>query len=279
ATSNGFSVVTNGENYLIDSALNPYFNQPYFYVYNTGVSHSSMYHRNYNADLLLSNDSFIVSVNSRYMSGLGANILYIKFYKSKISTSLQQPIMVDSGTILHSKYPSNVEPYLNVALLNSNAITVKWWCNKKNIVDKKYTAAGYPNIIDIYGCYLQHSSIKPDTVILCARNYFKSQYSVDVCRSIIFTKDSLTSIDENIKESIKVYPNPATDFVEVEAGNLKNVSVQLYNLLGQELQFQEQLPQANGVIRLYFKQQTKGIYTLKITTDEGSVTQKILIAE
>lgn len=124
---------------------------------------------------------------------------------------------------------------------------------------------------------MQHSTIKPDTVILCSRNYFKSQYSVDVCRSIIFIKDSLTGIDENIKESIKIYPNPATDFVEVEAGNLKNVSVQLYSLLGQEVQFQEQLPLANGVIRLYFKQQTKGIYTLKINTDKGSVVQKVLV--
>lgn len=136
ATSNGFSVITNGENYLIDSTLTPYFNQPYFYGYSTGVSRSYLYHRNYNTDLLLSNDSFIVSVNSRYMSGLGANILNIKFYKEKISTSLQQPIMVDSGTILHSKYPSIEEPYLNIKLLNSNAITVSWWCNKKTLLIK-----------------------------------------------------------------------------------------------------------------------------------------------
>lgn len=77
-----------------------------------------------------------------------------------------------------------------------------------------------------------------------------------------FTKD----------DSVVVYPNPATDFIQVKADtNIK--LVELFDIQGRVL---ETLTQNDNAVKLDISNKTNGIYFLRITTEKGKSIQKIV---
>ncbi|SDR84117.1 Por secretion system C-terminal sorting domain-containing protein [Formosa sp. Hel1_31_208] len=81
------------------------------------------------------------------------------------------------------------------------------------------------------------------------------------------------STQEFTSDRFKVYPNPtSTGFVNITSGNNDNITVVVYNILGKQV-INETL--ANN--RLNVSELNTGIYILKISQNNASVTKKLVI--
>lgn len=81
------------------------------------------------------------------------------------------------------------------------------------------------------------------------------------------------SVAKNEIEGLKVYPNPAKDYITIESKNTKLTSVELYNVLGAKVLSSKSLTND----RLNVSGISKGIYMLKVNAEDASSTRKIVI--
>ena len=81
------------------------------------------------------------------------------------------------------------------------------------------------------------------------------------------------SVAKNNIEGLKVYPNPAKDYITIESKNAKLTSVELYNVLGAKVISSKSLTND----RLNVSGISKGIYMLKVNAEGASSTRKIVI--
>ncbi|WP_157207411.1 T9SS type A sorting domain-containing protein [Mariniflexile maritimum] len=86
-------------------------------------------------------------------------------------------------------------------------------------------------------------------------------------------KPAPLSVSKNNIEGLKIYPNPAKDYISIESKNTKISSVEMYNVLGAKVISEKAL--VNN--RLNVSHLSKGIYMLKVNAENGSATKKILI--
>src|SRR5690554_1065964 len=87
----------------------------------------------------------------------------------------------------------------------------------------------------------------------------------------IHSTSTLSSNDVAIENNIRIYPNPAKDFIHIS--NIEDQKIQaihLFNMLGKEV-----LRTTSKKIDI--SNYTSGIYLVKITTEKGSITKKIVI--
>jgi len=78
------------------------------------------------------------------------------------------------------------------------------------------------------------------------------------------------------KAGIKIYPNPTSGYFTVEIENGRSsVKIKIYNLQGQLVLYEELANHVNTIINL--SEQSSGLYFIQITTNEISVTKKILL--
>lgn len=78
-----------------------------------------------------------------------------------------------------------------------------------------------------------------------------------------------------IVKSVKLYPNPATDFIslKLEASNTKQIKLTLHNIIGNILEIESEIVD-NSEIRLRVKDLPSGYYLLSIK-DESSGSQGV----
>jgi hypothetical protein len=274
ATSNGFAAFTDFENYLIDSNLKPFFNQIYFYEYSVGVSRSYGLYKNYQTLLSLETDSFIVSLGARtegpWQGPQGAALL---FSKTKITNEIYKPILVDSVSEYVSDLVGASDTFLFVSVKNIFPLYINWSCNKKNILFYSKRDAWY---YDKNRCLLQYSAIRPDTVTLCARNYFRSQYSIDVCQPFIFKKYNTSVPNSKVLELIKIYPNPAKDVLNIEVPINSVFVFKMVDLLGRIIL--EQTIYTNTSINT--EHLNSGLYNTVLTDASGNkIFNKVFIEQ
>lgn len=81
------------------------------------------------------------------------------------------------------------------------------------------------------------------------------------------------NVSKNEIEGLKIYPNPAKDYITIESKNVKLTSVELYNVLGSKILSQKAL--TNN--RLNISGVSKGIYMLKVNAEGASTTKKLVI--
>lgn len=88
------------------------------------------------------------------------------------------------------------------------------------------------------------------------------------------TAQAPLSVAKNELESkIKLYPNPAKDYIAIESNSVKISSVEIFDLLGKRVKSQSQLSDS----RIQISDLSKGLYILKINAEEGSVSKKVVI--
>ena len=88
-------------------------------------------------------------------------------------------------------------------------------------------------------------------------------YSTD-CRAALSNQDFI------LDNAITLSTNPTSDLVEIELSNSITLNqIKVYNLYGQELL-------TSNSRTIYFSDWTSGIYLLKISTDKGTVTKRII---
>ena len=80
------------------------------------------------------------------------------------------------------------------------------------------------------------------------------------------------SVDDALASKFSVYPNPATDFLTIDAGNVEISSVSVFNLLGAKVLEQKELVDN----KINTASLTSGVYLLKIESGNSSVTKKFL---
>lgn len=79
-------------------------------------------------------------------------------------------------------------------------------------------------------------------------------------------------------EEVMVYPNPVKNSLQVTvAGNSKIQSINLYDVLGNELIKKEELTIQNVATQVDVSSLQNGIYFISVRTDEGLVSKKIII--
>jgi len=87
----------------------------------------------------------------------------------------------------------------------------------------------------------------------------------------VFNLSGILSSNTFVLESLKIYPNPTTDFLNIELGNgliLNKVSI--YNTNGQLIkQTTKKTINLNGL--------DKGIYHVQVLTNKGYATQKVIV--
>ena len=108
--------------------------------------------------------------------------------------------------------------------------------------------------------------------------YTSSPYTISVgtwqpTKTILCLNGSLTGETENseIGNDVLIYPNPFTDIVTITSQ--EKGEVEIYNVLGQEI-FSKQLTTNNCQLNL--SSQPSGIYFVRIVTQEGIVSRKIV---
>ena len=109
---------------------------------------------------------------------------------------------------------------------------------------------------------------------------FKSDFGTgpntnpSVSYSFIAHLANALSIEEDQLIKVRLYPNPANDFIKIESEkNIKNISI--YNITGQIIRT---LQVVNlNYIEVDVNNYAKGLYFLKVSTGNGTTTKKIII--
>lgn len=86
---------------------------------------------------------------------------------------------------------------------------------------------------------------------------------------IIYSNDCALGTSDSEQQQAVIYPNPVQNILTIESKDSIE-SIQIYSMLG------ELLASEKGVSHIDFSAYTKGIYFLKIDTENGAVFQKVL---
>ncbi len=81
------------------------------------------------------------------------------------------------------------------------------------------------------------------------------------------------STDDFLASNVKVYPNPARDFITVESNTVQLSSVSVFDVLGKNVLTQNKL--TNN--RIDVSSLVSGIYFVKINSEDATTTRKIII--
>lgn len=90
------------------------------------------------------------------------------------------------------------------------------------------------------------------------------------CGSDVYCKDvsvGSTSINEAVIANIKIYPNPATDIINIE-GLPNGTSISLYNMLGQEVAKETN---STNIAQISVRGMASGLYLVQMKDAEGNV--------
>ncbi len=84
-----------------------------------------------------------------------------------------------------------------------------------------------------------------------------------------YNNSQLTASENQLKSSVKIYPNPVKDIFTIETSE-KIIAVELYNTLGQKVQTLKS-EKSNNIERL-----ATGVYFLKVKTDKNEYIEKLV---
>lgn len=94
----------------------------------------------------------------------------------------------------------------------------------------------------------------------------------------LYIQDAITGIENQLNTYVRIYPNPAGDWLTLEADDLSgNVSIELVNLQGQKiysLNTESEQGKLNQTINL--SAFASGFYLVKLETQKGTVIKKII---
>jgi hypothetical protein len=112
----------------------------------------------------------------------------------------------------------------------------------------------------------------PVTYTVTAQDASTKQWTVTITKQTT----GINNISSN--ESIKIYPNPSKDFINIDLSNsdAKVSSMKISNVQGQIISEQNV---SNQIERISVTNFADGIYILQLNSDKGILTQKIIIGK
>jgi hypothetical protein len=106
--------------------------------------------------------------------------------------------------------------------------------------------------------------------MMFAGTYGRSSYKIDLSGNILSLNDN------SIISEVIIYPNPASEYVQVTIPELiANVSVIIHDALGRKV-MQQEITNTNSV-RMDLNGISRGIYYVSISEGKNSVTKKLII--
>ena len=80
--------------------------------------------------------------------------------------------------------------------------------------------------------------------------------------------------DENLAANVSIFPNPTNAFFTIKTENLQIKNLKIFSVLGQQV-YENNVIQANTNIDI--SHLSKAIYVLKIETERGTLTKKLVL--
>ena len=93
-------------------------------------------------------------------------------------------------------------------------------------------------------------------------------------KTLLLQHTGIFSIDENEMNKFNLFPNPALEQVNLVFEEIEKRTIRLFDILGNEV-FKAESDQLSH--QLDVTQYSKGIYLIKVQTDKGSSSQKIVV--
>ncbi|WP_299115299.1 T9SS type A sorting domain-containing protein [uncultured Winogradskyella sp.] len=110
-----------------------------------------------------------------------------------------------------------------------------------------------------------------DDVSQQAEIYF--DYNFPIITNIAQTNFQVLSIDEvSLKDTIKVYPNPTTDYISITSRNLMD-SIKVYDIQGR-LTYQQNLNSTTALVNIM--DYRSGIYFIEVQSPSGIITERLI---
>lgn len=112
--------------------------------------------------------------------------------------------------------------------------------------------------------------------------YFPQTFTnISLTAGAVTTQDvqlvSTTGIKENSNTSVSIYPNPTKDKFQVLGLKSKVEKVEIYNIIG-EIIFNLTIQQSNN-LTIDLSNQPNGVYLLKMTDEQGSISYSKIVKE
>lgn len=82
-----------------------------------------------------------------------------------------------------------------------------------------------------------------------------------------------TSVKKIATIPFNIYPNPASDFINVECGEIMH-EITLYNTAGQQMR---QITPCDSEVQISVSGLPRGLYLLEVQTDSGSTVRKLIV--
>lgn len=132
-----------------------------------------------------------------------------------------------------------------------------------------------PLILPIDAPYTPFYNVNQFSCALCVPSGSISAYqSAPIWQNFspIVTCGALSSVNFSMDNNIKIYPNPVRSELFIDIKNLTNTQLEVMDITGKIL-FNQPLNFINTIDTSNF---TDGMYLFKVTSDEGSVTTKVI---
>ncbi|PCH65340.1 MAG: hypothetical protein COC01_09850, partial [Bacteroidetes bacterium] len=102
---------------------------------------------------------------------------------------------------------------------------------------------------------------------------------VNTLSNQVIIEDTSTSINNisKIMETIKVYPNPAQDFINISFTDHDVKQVSLYNLVGEKVYGTNSITE--NVVRINTSGLANGVYLLKLESDNGLIGRQTIVVQ
>jgi hypothetical protein len=85
---------------------------------------------------------------------------------------------------------------------------------------------------------------------------------------------SAVNVKRYLKKQLNVYPNPASELLNIDLGDIEEGAIQLYNTSGQ-LKYEESI--SRSLMTIDISNYPVGTYFLKVSNGKGSYAKKVLI--
>ena len=209
-----------------------------------------------------------VTLKSVKVNASGSGNRTIVIYNSNNDVVHEKTVNIPNGTsrvTLDFFLAPGTDYYIklvgNVNLYRDNA-GVSYPYTSPGLLSIKSSDAGSP--LNFYYFFYDWELQEPG----CISERTAVQGLIDVC----------SSIDENnLRNAIKIHPNPVKNLLYVDASNTNNVvSIEVFNVLGERI-----YSTSENIVKKHtinFQHQSSGIYYVKISSDNESFTEKVIVA-
>jgi hypothetical protein len=242
----------NNSNYMISGSSVIIMDSNFNIVYFDSISKNN---RQINQSIL-TGDSSIVSVGTSNFrtSGIG-NVISDFWFGIKTISSMIKFITINGGSLINQ---SQGQLQLTALVLPSTAKNknISWSINDTTIATINQTGLV--------------KALKNGNVIVTASATDGSNIEATKSITIINQGVGLNKISEK-NADVLIYPNPASDHINIQTSLIKIHTVYLTDISGKVLY------STNQVLSINIEEYTNGIYILKFETDKGVVFKKLII--